>query len=322
MNRRRLLIALAIALPLAILIVAKTTASWRPVAVGRLRTSLMSGPIEDFSIDASRYYVIAGGHFKTIFDVRTGAARSFTQGASGNRAGLREFGPPSQRQLRVYAPDGQLRLYPLPASIFYEAAQAEKSWIAPARDASRIELFWNEQYYRWDARARQLQRSTHFNFGTTGWDALTRDGETLVRAGYQNIERFSTRTGHRTGRVALVGLRPSNRARMSAYGSYALYDGSTNGITHWRVVDTATGRVRWRFDLEGQHFNAAALSADETEIALPLASRHLWQIRTLSSGQILRTLSLMPQTHTGAFAPDGDTLYSVADGVLYRQRAR
>ncbi len=331
MNRRRFLIALAIIIPLVLFGVAKNAASWRPVKVGRLFTSRAPAPVYDFEIQASRHYVIAGGFLQTIFDLRTGEARTFAQGVSGDRAGLREFSALTQRQLRVYGEDGQPRFYDLPASIYLERDETQTPWItaprdnvsiAAPRDAAWIELFWESHYYRWDESSRKMTRSREFIFGKTCWEALSRDGETLICAGYKSIERFSTRTAHQIGSVALVGLRPSLQARMSAFGSYALYDSQRNGITHWRVVDTASGRIRWNFDLEGQQFNAAALSSDETIIALPLASRKRWEIRELRTGNTLRTLPLVPGAQIGTFSPDGATLYSIANGVLYRQRAR
>ena len=92
---------------------------------------------------------------------------------------------------------------------------------------------------------------------------------------------------------------------------------------HFDVFDARSGRVRWNFDLE----NTATTDAPTWDytgnrIALPLPSRGVWEVHRFPSGELLTTLPLVPGAGRGAFSPDGNTLYCVVGGVLYRQRAR
>ena len=66
------------------------------------------------------------------------------------------------------------------------------------------------------------------------------------------------------------------------------------------------------------HFRAP----DDKQLAVPKTKRHCWEIHDSKTGVLLHTLPMISGVYTGAFSPDGATLYSVANGVLYKQRAR
>ena len=89
----------------------------------------------------------------------------------------------------------------------------------------------------------------------------------------------------------------------------------------WNVHDAHSGRLLWQYQLE-EHIRERAIAPDESVIALPFPAREQWEIRDLKSGEPLRTLPLVPALQSATFSPDARTLYSLAGGVLYRQRAR
>lgn len=97
-----------------------------------------------------------------------------------------------------------------------------------------------------------------------------------------------------------------------------MYEGAQ--IDRYHVIESSTGNTLCELESSAFSLYSSAISPDEKRIALPLSGQ--WQVRDLKTGQLLRALPLVPNTVSGAFSPDGNTLYSVADGVLYRQRAR
>ena len=155
--------------------------------------------------------------------------------------------------------------------------------------------------------------------------ALARDGVRIIDAREDEIAELSIETGNVVKRVPILPkLTLASIPRVSPFGAYALYeDGpAKNSVARWRVVDVSNGRALWRLASSQLEIYSSVMSLDETIIAVPSLSRKIWQIRDARTGAIVRTLPLVPGAHNGAFSPDGSTLYSVAGGVLYRQRAR
>ena len=87
--------------------------------------------------------------------------------------------------------------------------------------------------------------------------------------------------------------------------------------------ETRAGRLLWKFDLPTIDTNVIiAFTPDEKTIAIARPDLRAWELRDIQTGQIIRTLPLVPATECAAFSPDGAALYCVAGGTLYRQRAR
>ena len=156
--------------------------------------------------------------------------------------------------------------------------------------------------------------------------AIARDGESVVSLDSKSIEWRSTRRNRVTKRWKLTGYRPVNQTfeqiQISNYGAFALCNVWIGGANsnQWDVCSTNSGRVLWKFTLTSPT-NRAVFSSDEKWLALPTNGLH-WEIRDAQSGVLSRTLPRVPGVRGAVFSPDGATLYSVADGVLYRQRAR
>lgn len=321
MNRRRFLIALAVVIPLAIFVAAKIAASWRPVMLMHFD----SGPYDDLKIQASEQMVAVSD---TQFNLQTEHKEKLHDRMSAVGAWTWNWVGGAKPHLLLRDGTQAARSYPLPG------VGDEEEWyqveplmrFSPATD--RVELLFNGNYYRWQARSRRLQRHIQLAdvdsrlAGFTRMIALTRDGETVVFAGTTAIREISTRTGRTLRRVPLRGVEFFETIRVSPFGRYALYE-TPGQKTYFEqiVVDTRSGRALWKLKM-GSNGTDAVFSPDQTVIAVPLAKSKLWEIRDLRTGQLLRTLPFVPNTQSGAFSPDGDTLYSVANGVLYRQRAR
>ena len=323
MNRRRFLILLAIFPPLAIFVAARRTASWRPVAIAKVTDSSVNA--------ASERYLIIGGNEggPTLFDLKTRTWRYLANNEGITSEGAWKWKTEivqNKMRLRLREADGPISYYEMPGATFTSTREdMTPSWIRVVPTANRVEVLCKDRYYRWKLGSRQLERNVRLKGGKGFFQAITRDGEAAVRANAHEITIVSTHSEQLMKRVLLMGFQNSGSPTISAFGSYALYnDREQSHFSSWHVVNARTGRTLWTFNTEiSKTFSLFPFfSPDETLIALPVPSMGQWQIRDLKTGQILRTLPLLPNAPWGAFSPDGATLYSVANGVLYRQRAR
>ena len=336
MNRRRFLIALAVLVPLGMFGAAKWTARFRPTRIGPL---MRPGPgWTAWSAQASPRYLLAGDGHYTLFDLQTGARRAAPQqGVVGQGAWLYSF--VAGKPVRLALSDGGAgtRQFVVPDTAMSGQSSAVL-WDAASRNlrvvAQRncVELLWSGTLFcRWNLRSGQLERrATLLSPAQTPFNgqlrsiakAVSRDGERVIQAIPSVIETLSTRDGAVMRRVPVQDVRSTGKIQMSSFGSYALYENSSGShVGSWRVVETASGRTLWNFKLDQIHL-LAPLTPDEREIALPQVARQQWELRDLASGALRRTLPLVPDARVAVFSPDGATLYSVAGGVLYRQRAR
>ena len=323
MNRRLVLIALAIALPAAVFVPAKIAASWRPVPLGAL--PFVGAASQSALVTASSNVVIAGGNPSgTVwFDLTTRRARGRRSNEGLTKEGATPWevtGSPPQLEL---LDDGKRVAYPLPLTA---VRQIDGSTLV-AQKADRVELLTRNRYCRWNAGSRELERDIGWGGGALWADAAaTRDGENIVAIGGGRIAFFSTRDGRTTRRVAVApGAGETYRpTQVSVYGAYALYETVNMGALTRRadVLDAATGRRRWSFQKSNGTGDRTVMSPDETRLAQANSARKIWQIYDLKSGALSRTLPLVPGARAAAFSPDGQTLYSVANGTLYLQRAR
>ena len=353
MNRRRILIALAILTPLALFGAAKWATRWRPVVVGATLGRTRHSPL----VRASARYVVAGDRTSyTRFDLQTGARVALQNGgmartSATKRGGIaptgawaveRTVNSKGHWKLILTAPDGAARAYSCGGAGFdlppgsgpipnweVENLAAQRLRVSPA--GNRLELLDGYHYWRWNLASGALERQIALEQPDPLGNAddrdaesfaLTRDGERAVFPVEKTLVWRSMRSGAVLTRVPLGGVPHFRAARVSPLGTYALFDANLTGATaRWRVVETRTGRVLWSFDV-GSSEEIAPFAPDETRIAVPLSQSKIWQIRDLATGKIIGTLPLVPDTNAAAFSPDGATLYSIAGGVLYRQRAR
>ncbi len=342
MNYHIFLLSLAFAVPVAASVPEKTTESWRLVELVHLRDSLTSMGQVPYGITASddlvdvnsdRYSLKTGGLVEQI---------GFPAGLGSWNYGIDSDSDPNRNLLALSLQDNpnQTWAYPFPPTDNFLNYGDMTVRFAPAID--RLVVTLNGTYTLWSVRSRRLERRVRFvdaeaqphAFGQT--TALSRDGSTVVYAGVKMILTASTLTGQVLNRVAMRPLSTKYLDQIifvSPFGRYALYEAPVGAAVSSKarkltVRDTRTGRAKWGFTLPPNTSNSSlgdwqtAFSSDETQIAVPVSARNLWRIRSLQTGKTIRTLPRLRGAQIAAFSPDNGTLYSVANGVLYRQRAR
>ena len=331
MNRRRLLVALAVMVPLALFIPSKIAASWRPVMLARIAPPASSNngtPAGSSACDdmraSTRAVVIA--HSGARFDLASRAVQPlFKTGVLANGDGEWRIEADGAPRLLVRKGQTPERAYPLPADYVPNSMVLPPPNFNRARviaNETRVELLIGQNYFRWDAVVGQLERAFDVTPNARENQAVTRDGEHIVSADLWQIQTLSTLTGEVVKRVTLSPAQTKNEAvYISNFGKYALYVPPDSNAMIWQVVETATARVLWTFKA-ANFYGTAIFSPDEKWLATTRGDRKNWEIRDARTGAILRTLPLVPGAQTGAFSPDGGALYSLADGTLYRQRAR
>ena len=331
MNRRRILIALAVFVPLALFGAAKNAASWRPVKLGALPSVGAASPLPLVMASSNAVIVAGDSSGTTWFDLPTQRARARRSNEGFTKDGANTWevtgSPP---QLELLQNTGRVA-YPLPATAVrqigvFGAGSARAEQQVEQREG-RVELLTWDRYCRWNAGSRELERDIGWGGGSLWADAAaTRDGENIVAIGGGRIAFFSTRDERATRRVP-VATPPGETyqpTQVSPYGSYAIYETAKTGALVRRadVLNCATGGRVWSFQKTSGTGDATVISPDEIWLAQANSARRIWEIYDLKSGALQRTLPQVSNARTAAFSPDGNTLYSVADGVLYRQRAR
>lgn len=316
MNRRRFLVALAVALPVAIFAVARTTASWRPVPVGRLLGGNGNWHYPEIQFVGNQVVERGSG---TAFDMTTGVRTHAPRfNIVGQRAWTWQTVGGAKPQLILRDGDGAPAEYPLKLSQRIGNRPIGIVRLTPARN--RVEAIVNYHYHRWNARTHALEHTQKLMGALEGAQTFGRDGDSIVRAGFASIDHTFTDGKRAPKRVKLRGFNAFEAMRISPLGNFALYDApGKNGPSHMRVVDAQSGRVRWEFELD-DFKDKPAFAPDDSALAILHGKR--WEIRDAQTGRILRKLPRVIHAREAAFSPDGAMLYSVADGVLYRQRAR
>ena len=330
MKRSRIWLGLAaLAVVVALFVVAKSAAKARPVKIGVLDASVQNYAEVDLRVSPA--YVLAGADAAyTRFDLRTGARlplKNATFVAGDEWLGFLEIGDHLNLQLRKAGEPTAIYRAPAPKTgkpnIVSVGERPDFVRVTPPDN--RVEMIQNGVYYRWNLGSRALERGFNIKGNLGHAQAIARDGETVICAATDAIYRSATRSPHAPVRVAFQGVEVFKERQLSPFGSYAIYDDLEKSAPVLRVIDTTNGRelwqVDWKFEAATSRDNAV-FSPDETLVALPFSQRKQWEIRQTKTGVIVRVLPLLPDVQAAAFAPDNSTLYSVAGGVLYRQRAR
>ena len=291
------------------------------------------------------YLVASDARATTRFDLKSGErTRLKNGGIAEDGTWIANLRAPKSGQLELSLSDGaQTFAYPIPNVTAFNKAGSDANQSAQIFSrqtlrihADRVELVWFDSYFRWNRKSRKLERNCRLEeigalqdingFVEEKVSAITRDGENVVSLDSTGIEWRATRNDLLLKRLSLSGCRPSNQSseqiQISNYGAFALCNVWIGGANsnQWDVCSTNSGRVLWKFTLTSPT-NRAVFSSDEKWLALPTNGLH-WEIRDAQSGVLSRTLPRVPNVRGAVFSPDGATLYSVADGVLYRQRAR
>ncbi len=336
-------------------------APWQPVALGDFSAPVAFNFGPQRTATASQRYFALDSAMLSLFDLKTAKSQTFDAQPhiTPNGAWRCEIDETTPHQLKVSDGEKPPVTYDVPAAQTSDFAEGKHPFFRVSSRYNAVVLCTETHYYRWNLATRQLQRQVKLadvpdrktpyftpDPKIVGAYSLSRDGEDIVHAGTKGISVLSTRSGQRVRYTPLEGIEFFQNIVLSPFGSHALYDGTKRmgGERHWRVVDTRDGRVKWRLENpdnpgnwppQSNPFNAKnpAFTPDEKSVAFPFAELERWEIRDLATGAIERPLPLAKHdgkdnfaidayAQTGAFSPDGATLYSVAGGKLYRQRAR
>ncbi|RYX85244.1 WD40 repeat domain-containing protein [bacterium] len=304
----------------------RVAASWRPVAMGRVGTPTDGNSI----LLASNKRVLLTERFITspslvAFDTRSGKVqpRRFAEERIAGLAG--------ESVWSLYWDKSQHRGYvetDVPKRRFsFDLAEFSPYERTPAlfrvfpRENQVLFLF-KGRVYRWNLQTTRLERSIRLGDEVSSWPiALSRDGHTFVRCDLETFFVGDTNTGKITKRVAFQGFRFFESIHLSPYGKYALFE-RPSSPSQMRVVDVATGKSLWVFDNSHNDVNDWAICDDEQTIFVRINKGNTWEVRDLKTGTLQSRLPVVPGASMVAAAPDGEALYSVARGILYRQRGR
>ena len=290
MNRRRLLVALALLVPLALFGAAKWVTRFRPVVIGKISGSKNISYIDD-AVRVGRHALVAGGGRANWnrFDLNfarntrriltnetlvedTDLAMQVRVNAAGTTQLLLHDGKlpaPAAYDLREQSGLNARPNYPGPNPDNYEAHGFSRRNLRVSPTSNRVECVWRQTYYRWNLATHALERRVEIGpknqlrgeerGGEKTW-ALTRDGETLVLPLFSGVSRFSTRTGKRIARLPLSA--PSGEGDGSGwispshFGGYALYTHhkTKSVISTARLYELRTGRLLWKFDVPDTNY--------------------------------------------------------------------
>ena len=325
--KRRLFVAFAVLFPIAIFGAAKWAARWRPIAIGNLVGVKKPIDWDQWQVfDVSNRYVITGDYQnRVLFDLQTGQLRSSeAEGITQGGTALWKAVEKNPRQI-IIENDNARRIYTMPWPQVSWMNHYSTTLPSVISGPQATNVFVKYSLIRWNSNAPQTPKTVNFQIDLVlGSYALTRDGEKIIKGGLYEITELSTRTG-KVVKYITLDPKPTIAAfpRLSPFGTYALYaEAIPNSSERCRIVDASTGQALWRFASTQSEMYLSVLSCDEKIIAVPLFSRKIWQIRDLKKGRLIGTVPLVSGTVAGAFSPDNSTLYSVANDVLYRQRAR
>lgn len=327
MNRRHFLIALALVVPLALFGAAKIAASWRPIKIGALLQAQKTPTLP--LIVASQTVVFAGDQDATItrFDLSSGrrTKRAIEGVCQGGRAlwrlndGKLEIIRPNQTRAYSLSPLMTLKLQNA-ARFDFAAGGVFLSFVKVLDGPEQLQLLAGERFCQWSQRTGQLEREfAYTDFDAGEHNALTRDGQSIVLAVYE-VATYSTRDGRLTKRLKW-DAKNGGQQQTSPFGAYSVYRETLANQQQWIMMDTHTGQRLWSVDWDVKR-DLVFFSPDETILAIARPTFGAWHLHQTRDGVLIRTLPLVPEAVAGAFAPDNQTLYSLADGGLYRQRAR
>ena len=323
--KRRLIVVFAVLLPVVIFVAMKWATRWRPAAIGNLTgvKPINWNRLQTFDV-SDRYVIVGDNDNRVLFDLRSGQLRpSESEGITQDGTALWKA-VENPRQL-IIQNDSERRVYtmPWPEVSWMDDFSTAQPQVMDGPETTKV--FHKYSLIHWNSDAPQTPKIVNCQIDLVlSRYALTRDGGKIINGCSDGITEVLARTGKVAKHIALVPKSTLNAVpRLSPFGTYALYEEGIAGSPYrCRIVDASTGHTLWRFVGTEWEMYLSEISRDEEIIAIPLFSRKVWQIHDLKTGKLLRTLPLAPGFKVGAFSPDGNTLYSITNGILYRQRAR
>ncbi len=343
MNRKhhRSLILFPLSLGVIGVFAGREMASWRPVEVARfaVKGAVAQPSASDHAV-AQRIAVqpAFNNTFCALFDTRTGKVQNFNFKGSqplGIQNGFFWHQQDGMRSdvpflLKVLGENKEEKSFTYRFPSFVEVSN-QSLRILP--EQNRVILLDWKGIYTWNFADQRFQGGVEIGGGVEGGSemvrgspsALSRDGRTFVFVDTQMANRVifqtgDTSTGKITKKTLQSGSLISEYVALSPYGRCALINQPTNKNS-CQVVETAIGKSLWSFIL--LPLNSWTISDDEKTIFIHQGQS--WQVRDLQTGALSRVLPSAPDAPLSplpALSPDGRALYSVANGVLYRQRAR
>ncbi len=185
-------------------------------------------------------------------------------------------------------------------------------------EQNRVVLLSGKTIVEWDYQTGKLKHQREIkSIAQSTRSALSSDGRSFVLAVSKGFQIGDVATGV-TRKVSFQGVSFPQSAELSPHGKYGVLD--QKSAKRFKVVESATGKPLWGFSAPTGAPDGWTISDDEKTIFVR-QSRN-WQVHDLKSGELLRELPLVPNVCACTPSSDGATLYSVANGVLYRQRAR
>lgn len=329
MNRRntRFLILLPLSLGVVGLFAGREMASWRPQRLVRFPY----GPSADFgelsvsnravmhevypsvaSLQKSYFMVDArtGKLLKTVSssDAKFGIQNDFNWKQTGDPFSIEVLNEKNQKKKFSSFPP-------------FEPTTNQCLRILP--DQNRVVAMNYSELVEWKFREGTLKRRFHLSGlednVSSGLLVLSHDAKRFVSTNERCFLTGDTATGKILSRTPARGEGFFDGVELSPHGRYGMFNRRIEPTKH-EIVETATGKILWELNGPSSGFGLRAMSDDET--TLIVAAGKEWQVRSFATGEVLRRLPLVPGGTLAALSPDGATLYSVANGILYRQRAR
>ena len=331
MKSQKFWVALFVVIPLVLAVGAWISArrgpafgaEWQPVKIASFNAKRMPDASLG-TIGVGRDYVVSESY---IYNLKTNSGRSWRRGGltSEGTAVWEIIDNPKGNPLLEVRDDAGTARYDLPDS--YEFDMTLSGWSGAGVDTrdGEIGLVTDRNFYRWKKHRPAPLKVVNFSRTGDGRASLSRDWSRVTCANHYAILIHSASDGRRLQRIDSELFENADYLNLISYGDTALYSDPEQTVPgktfHLNVLDARNARVLWDFDLENDA-DHPAFDTESNLIALPLPSRGLWQLRRLDNGAPLRTLPLVEGTGAASFSPDGALLYSLANGVLYRQRAR
>ncbi len=299
---------------------------WQPQRLGSFYVETQAANPE-LTIYATKD-VVRSSHY--IFDLKTNKGRYSVYGnVTGDGAEMWDLVEDAQKTLHLRVAGGKNPFrYEVPAALQKTIRKdiGEQTGADFFQWDDKVGLLANTRLYRWQQRVAKPLSPLKISASGDGIGTINQARNEIIYADVAAITRFSLRDGKIIKRLRPQTSEDVEWVSLSGAGRYVGYGAPLNshGTSRrlkWQIYRVATEKFVWSFETQDEA-TSAFFARDGTRHVLAVPARQLWEIRDGATGKILRVLPMLPGTRAGDLSPDGATLYSVANGVLYRQRAR
>ena len=305
-------------------------ASWRPVVVANVAPyAYLANPLRaskhlvTFTTYSNRPQIVTSCN---RYDVQSGQMRvsrfvgEHAAGTSNNFLWHLKFKPffylakpsPSQLEVEDESRPGTKRVFNFMVDGFTDYSPCVQ--ILP--EQNRVVLLSQRHIYEWNFTTGKLFH--HQETPLTLDRKLSRDGQSYILADHTRFQFGDVTTGTVGRTVYLKNIKAQQESILSPHGRYALLEGP-KGSASISVVSTSTGKVVYNCSTN-VGIRGCIMPDDEKTIFVREGRQ--WNVLDFGTGAVLRHLPRLTNTSIFAVSPDGATLYSVANGKLYQQRAR